>query len=379
MKTNSFSGSGSARLIAHIDLDAIAQNWQVLNKISGNAGAVIKADGYGHGMIPVATALAHAGCQQFFTASFDEALALRGALPNHQISYFDGIDTADIDEMLAHQITPSINTLKQLHLLADAARKAQRPIPAMLQLDTGMNRIGASHGDAQAILNSPDLKAGQWQLVYSHLVSADEADNPLNEIQRQRFDELQQSAPPAPRSLAATGGIMLGQAFHYDLSRPGLGLYGLSPLPEFADQLIPALSLSAKVLQVRNAKVGETVGYGATYQLTRDSRLAAIAGGYADGISRKLSDLGYVAKDGLTAPMVGRVSMDVHVVDITDWPEDALAEGDRVFLINSAAKNAMTASIIAEKIDTIPYEVLTTLGLRAKPLYAGAILEQLDL
>ena len=378
------------RLIAHIDLDAIAANWTALNRLCGaaSAGAVVKANGYGHGMIPVAKTLAAAGCRQFFTASLDEAAALRAALPHHPIAYFDGLMADDLPVITALNLTPSINTPRQLALLAKAAAQQGAPLPAMLQLDTGMNRLGAGAADAENMINSPDLAAGAWTLVFSHLVAADEADNPLNAEQKRRFDALHPAAPPAPRSLAATGGILLGAEYHYDMTRPGLGIYGLSPHGEgpnsaqnsaqnsaLTPALTPALALSAQVLQLRDARKGETVGYGATHRLTRDSRLACIAGGYADGIDRQLSDRGEVIKDGLRAKMVGRVSMDVHVIDVTDWPRDAIAEGDRVMVLN----DEITARDLAEKTATIPYQVLTTLGLRAKPLYAGSSMEQLDL
>ncbi|MCE2518069.1 MAG: alanine racemase [Alphaproteobacteria bacterium] len=365
----------AARLIAHIDLDAIIANWTVLNRMSGCAGAVVKANGYGHGMIAVAKALAHAGCQQFFTASLDEAAELRAALPRHPIAYFDGLMADDIAVITALNLTPAINSPHQLSVLAKAAATRGAPLPAMLQLDTGMNRLGAAGGDAENMLNSPDLAAGAWTLVFSHLAAADEPDNPLNPAQKRRFDDLHPAAPKAPRSLAATGGIMLGADYHYDITRPGLGLYGLSPHAGYAASLTPALSLSAQVLQLRYAKKGETVGYGATHRLRRDSRLACIAGGYADGIDRRLSDRGEVIKDGRRAPMIGRVSMDVHVIDITDWPEHALTEGDRVMILN----HDITAEDIAKKTATIPYQVLTTLGLRAKPQYAGTSMKQLDL
>jgi alanine racemase len=371
--SNGYTDS-AGRLTAHIDLDAIAANWTTLDGLSkgAKAGGVVKADGYGHGMIPVAKALAKAGCELFFTAAIDEAIELRTALPQHRIGYFDGLHENHQAAITDLNLMPSINTPKQLKLLAGFAAEQNRPIPAMLQLDTGMNRTGAGPDCVGDMLNAPDLAAGDWRLLFSHLAAADEPDHPFNQDQRQRFEALIASAPKAPLSLAATGGILLGDDFHYDVTRPGLGLYGISPHPACGNLLTPALTLSALVLQTRHAKAGETVGYGGAYRLQRDSRLATIAGGYGDGISRKLSrqraddDGGQIEKDGFIAPMIGRVSMDAHVVDVTDWPPQSIKEGDQVMLINSA----LTASDLAAKIDTIPYEILTTLGLRAKRLYA---------
>ncbi len=390
MKPNAFNvlndaEMAAARLVAHVDLDAIAANWRLMDDMSGsaNAGAVVKANAYGHGMAAAAIALAHAGCTQFFTASIDEAITLRGVLPenNHDIAYFDGLDKADIDAVINLNITPSINTPAQLKLLAQLAATEGKPIPAMLQLDTGMNRLGFNGEAATEMLNSPDLATGDWRLVFTHLIAGDNPENPLNHLQLRRFNALTAAISSVPRSIAATAGIMLGASkceggadFHDDVTRPGLGLYGISPNPNLPHGLTPVLTLSAKVLQIRNALKGETVGYDASHTLTRDSRLATIAGGYADGINRKLSNQGNAAKDGMVAPMIGRVSMDVHVIDITDWPPHALNEGDRVMLIGGG----ITVEDIAKKIDTIPYEVLTTLGLRAKHHYASAIIEQFD-
>lgn len=372
----------SARLIAHIDLAAIARNWTILNGLNpkAKAGAVVKADAYGHGMNPVAKTLAEAGCETFFVASIEEAIELRKTLPHHRIGYFDGLHPSHESAVINLGMMPAINTPAQLSLLAKIAGKANKPIPAMLQFDIGMNRIGAGEDSAQNMLNSADLKAGDWNLVFSHLSTSDDPANPANEQQRQRFEDLIAKAPPALRSLSASGGIGLGEEFHYDITRPGLAIYGLSPhstspaLP-YAEKLTPALSLSALVLQIRNAKAGESVGYGGSATLKRDSRLATIAGGYGDGINRKLwsesakNHAAIVEKNGFIAPMIGRISMDVHVVDITDWPKNSVKEGDHVMLIGQA----QSASDLAHKSDTISYEVLTTLGLRASRVYANDV------
>jgi len=368
---------GAPRLIARIDLDRLAANWQALKKLSGNAAtaAVIKADAYGHGVEMVARALYHAGCRMFFTASIEEAIAVRTCLHDAEIGYFDGLHAEDVDAVLAKRIVPTVATSDQLEILAAHAQKTGQPIPAMIQIDTGMNRLGAGPDSVMTLATSPNLKAGDWRLIYSHLASADDPSTRQNEDQRRAFDSARALFPTMPASLAATGGIALGPDYHYQLTRPGIGIYGMPPVPALAPLLKPVLSLHARVLEIRNARQGEGIGYNATATLKRDSRLATIAGGYADGVRRQLSNRGSAFKDGLNAPIIGRVSMDTTIVDITDWPEDKLAPGDWLDLIH----DGYTAGDMARDSDTISYDVLTALGLRAKREYAGNIMAEFEI
>ncbi len=369
----------AARLLAEINLDAIASNWSFLNQHSGGAtaGAVVKADAYGHGMQRVAQCLYDAGCQLFFTASIDEAVQLRAILPDADIAYFDGLYSDDLDLVLTHRIIPSIGDFDQLNLLQSLASMSDAPIPAMLNIDTGMNRLGFAP-DAIQDLTPKDLPANlQWRLIYSHLACADEATHPMNKQQLDDFNAIIQNPlwADVPKSLAATGGILLGQNYHFDVTRPGIGLYGLTPNGTPIQGLTPALSLKAKVLQINTVPKGKTVGYGASVTLKRPSRLATITGGYADGINRKLSSQGQIMMGDLKAPMMGRVSMDVHVVDITDWPENSLKIGDWVTLLGHGDNgnthgHYISAHDWANNCETIAYEMLTTLGLRAKRHYA---------
>lgn len=367
----------SARLIAKIDLDRLAENWRSLNHLSGSAeaAAVIKANGYGHGVRAVALTLHHAGCRQFFTASMEEAVTVRGILPEARIGCFDGLTRHDADAVVAYGITPSINTADELETLEAIASRNGRPVPAMIQVDTGMNRLGCGADGLDALLESPRLSAGDWQLVYSHLASADEPEKPQSEEQKSRFDKILARLPGIPASLSATGGIMLGEGFHYQMTRPGIGLYGHPPVPQLAGHIRPVLSLHARVLQIREAQTGEHVGYNATATLKRPSRLATIAGGYADGVRRQLSNKGVVHANGLTAPVIGRVSMDTTIIDITDWPEDHLTTGAYVDLLH----DGYTAEDMARDTGTISYDVLTALGLRAKQHYAGEVLKSIRL
>ena len=366
-----------ARLVAGIDLDRLADNWRELNRLSGDAecAAVVKANGYGHGMAQSSLALHHAGCRTFFTASADEAAGLRPVLPDAAVGFFDGTSTADRETVAGNRIMPSVNSMADLQVLHAWAEAGGEPVPAMLQLDTGMNRLGVGADELEEIVGSDAFGAGDWKLVYSHLLDADRPDAPRNSEQKRRFEAMLATLPPIPASLAATGGILLGGDYRYQMTRPGIGLYGLNPVPGAEVSLKPVLSLHARILQIRGAAAGGTVGYGATATLDRPSRLATIAGGYADGVRRQLSNLGRVHRDGLTAPIIGRVSMDTTVVDITDWPGDHAHVGDYVDLIH----DGFDADAVAEQSGTIGYDILTGLGLRAVPHYAGALAKELDL
>ena len=367
----------SSRLVARIDLDRLAENWRNLNKLSGTAtaAAVIKANGYGHGVRPVALALEHAGCGWFFTATMEEAVTVREICPQARIACFDGLTKADAGVAREFGIMPSINDPAELEVLHMLASAAGAPVPALIQVDTGMNRLGSGVDTMAELAASPLLAAGDWQLVYSHLASADEPENEQNMQQKDKFDAARNLFPGIPASLAATGGIMLGDGFHYELTRPGIGLYGLPLVVALRGHVKPVLSLHARILQIRNAETGEDIGYNATARLTRPSRLATIAGGYADGVRRQLSNKGCAHKSGLTAAIIGRVSMDTTIIDITDWPEDHAAVGDYVDLLH----DGYTADEMAQASGTVGYDVLTTLGLRAKQHYAGGILKSISL
>ena len=367
----------SARLVARIDLDKLARNWRNLDDLSGKAtaAAVVKANGYGHGIRAVALTLWQAGCRLFFTASMEEAITVRGILPEARIACFDGLTAHDEDGVLHSGIMPSINDPAELDHLNQLAIKVGRKIPALIQIDTGMNRLGSGVDTLSMLAESQHLAAGNWQLVYSHLASADEPENPQSAHQREKFEAARNMFPAVPASLAATGGIMLGDDYHYDITRPGIGLYGLPPVPELAPHIEPVLSLHARTLQIRQAAPDELIGYNGTAKLGRPSRLATIAGGYADGVRRQLSNNGHVHAKGLIAPIIGRVSMDTTIIDITDWPESHISQGDFVDLIH----DGFTADDLAAATDTIGYDVLTTLGLRAKQHYAGDILKSINL
>ena len=332
-----------------IDLDAVAANWRALDRMSGpgvQTAAVVKADAYGLGVTRVARTLAAAGARRFFVAAAEEGAAVRQALgPGPQISILSGHMAGDTEMIHDLDLTPMLNSLEQItrHL---------ESIPGHafgVQLDTGMNRLGVEMLEWQAV--APILVDAGPELLMSHLACADEPDHPLNDAQLKAFHAMTDGTG-LPRSLAATGGILLGPRYHFDLTRPGIGLYGGRP----HDAALPVVTLTLPVIQTREVEPGESVGYGCTWVAERPSIIATVAAGYADGLPRTLSNRAQLWDGDIACPLVGRVSMDMITVDITDLPEiprelDILGPNQPV-------------DVLADIAGTIGYELLTALGPR---------------
>jgi alanine racemase len=332
-----------------IDLDAIAANWRALDRMTGpgvQTGAVVKADAYGLGVTRVARTLAQAGARRFFVAYAEEGAAVRQALgPGPQIAVLSGHCPGDTEMIQDLDLTPMLNSLEQITRHLEAL-----PGHAFgVQLDTGMNRLGVELLEWQAV--APILLEAGPELLMSHLACADEPDHPLSEAQLRVFHEMTDGTG-LPRSLAATGGILLGPRYHFDLTRPGIGLYG--GLPHAA--ALPVVALSLPVIQTREVEPGEAVGYGCTWLADRTALIATVAAGYADGLPRTLSNAARLWDGDTPCPVVGRVSMDAITVDISHLPDvprslDILGP-------------SQTVDALAEVAGTIGYELLTALGRR---------------
>jgi alanine racemase len=345
-----------ARATLTIDLDAIAANWRTLDRMSGAAtqtAAVVKADAYGLGLAPVATALARAGARRFFVAMAEEGQALRDVLgPGPQISVLSGHLAGDAALIGAADLTPILNSIDQVTRQFEALPGR----PFGVQIDTGMSRLGMAAAEWEAV--APILLDAGPELILSHLACADDPDSPMNPAQLAEFLALTEGTG-VPRSLAATGGILLGQQYHFDLTRPGIGLYGARP----HDAGLPALTLSLPVIQVREIEAGTTVGYSCTWTADRPTRIATVSGGYADGLPRTLSNLATLWHGDSPCPLVGRVSMDLITVDIghlDDTPDhlDILCPHQDV-------------DDLADFAGTIGYELLTALSARYGRRYSG--------
>ncbi|HYD14794.1 MAG TPA: alanine racemase [Hyphomicrobium sp.] len=357
-----------------VDLSVLAANWRALAGLVAPAecSAVVKADAYGLGAAQVIPALARAGCRTFFVATPAEARAARAFVPHASLFVLDGLFPGAAPLLLSSNATPVLSNLGEVEEWAAEAARHGKPVPAALQIDSGLNRLGLSADEINALVARADLLAAiDFRLVMSHLACADEPTHPHNEMQRTAFDRLRALLPPAPASLAASDGLMLGRPYHYDLVRPGYALYGGQAFQGGATPVNPVVGIAARILHVRTLKAGDSVGYSATWRASRPTRLAVIAAGYADGLARALSAAagatgGMVTIAGQQAPIVGRVSMDLITVDVTDI-EGEVARGDLVTLVGPG----LTIESMGRAAGTIGYEVLTRLGPRFVRRYVG--------
>lgn len=332
-----------------IDPDAIAENWRFFHARAPSAicAAVVKADGYGLGAETVVRALAGAGARAFFTATLTEALAVRKVLGvGPQIFVLNGPSRDDAALFAPAKLTPVLNSLQQIHAWAGRG-------PAALHLDTGMNRLGIGPDEIGAAALA--LQDCSLTLVMSHLACASTLDDPMNALQRKRFIAAAEHFPKAPLSLAASAGTLLGSDYHFDLIRPGVGLYGSGGLDKDNPPLMAAATIEAPILQVREVEAGETFGYGATFTATRKMRTATVALGYADGFLRSFSGRGYGVLGGARRPILGRVSMDLIILDVAGCAE--AEPGAMVEFLGTQAR----LDDVAACGETLPYELLTTL------------------
>ena len=368
------AAGGRAGATLTIDLDAIAANYRMLRGRTGAAacGAVVKADAYGLGMARVAPALATAGCTDFFVASLDEGITLRRLLGERNlkatITVFLGPQADSAGDFIASDLTPVLNDPRQVEEWSAAARRAGRPLGAVLHVDTGMNRLGlqASEGKSLAEANAA-LDGVKIRAVMSHLACADDAGNPMNQDQLTRFEETRRLLPAAPASLANSAGILLGPGYHFQMVRPGIALYGGNPLNNNTNIFSHVVVLTSIIAQVRDIDRGQTVGYGATHRAAGPTRIATVPVGYADGYIRGLGNQGAASVGGVRVPVVGRVSMDLITLDVTAIPPERCQPGCPVELIGGT----VTLDAVAKAAGTISYEILTRLGPRLRRVYVG--------
>lgn len=332
-----------------IDRDALAGNWQVLDRLSGSArtGAAIKADAYGVGAAVCVPALWKAGCRDFFVAHAAEAVAAIEHLPTANLAVLHGPQTpAEARWMHQSGVRPVVNSLRQARLWVEAGGSN-----CDLMVDTGINRIGL----AMEELGDPLIAMLEVDVLHSHLIAAEEQENSVNQLQRHRWQDARQAVVHRRAALANSAGIALGPAFHGDLTRPGLALYGGIPCPGLAAEIRQVVRPEAQLMQVREIEAGEGVGYNSTFVASAAMRIGILGIGYADGYLRSWSGKGAFLGAGRRLPVLGRVSMDMTVVDLGDAPE--LGEGDWV-VADYALPEAAAVSGLSQ------YELLTSLGQR---------------
>jgi alanine racemase len=347
-----------------IDLGAIVQNWHILGaqacsspRPTAACAAVVKADAYGLGLAEVGPALYEAGCRDFFVALVSEGVQLRTLIPRDATVYvLHGPQPGAEITFAQHALIPVLNSPDQLQRWSRLANTRGQHLPAALQLDTGMQRLGFEARDFEAL----DPSGIKPILLMSHLVSAEDRADPMNRIQLEQFEIARERWPGLRCSLANSSGIFLGRAWHFDLLRPGAALYGVAPDINQPNPMRPVIRLQAPIIQIREIAPGDGVGYNHTWRAGRPTRIATLSVGYADGYLRSLSNRATVRFMGQTAPLIGRVSMDTVTIDVTELPEHALTPGAHFDLIDSVHD----INQVAIEAGTNAYEILTSLGPR---------------
>ncbi len=355
-----------------VDLDAIAANWRWLAARHGRpTAAVVKADAYGLGADRVAPRLLAEGVRHFFVAYPQEGAALRPLLPGAMIAILNGFFADQSELYIEHGLAPVLGNLAEVAAWSALARRLGRRLPALVHIDTGMNRLGLEPAQAACLAAEPGLLDGIDVLfVMTHLANAELAQDPRNTLQADRLAAAHAVLPGVPRSLANASGVLLGAGFASDLARPGAALYGINPTPGQPNPMRPVLRLTAPILQLRHVPAGEPVGYNAIWTAQRPTVVATVSVGYADGYHRALSNRARAAIvrpgfDAARLPLIGRVSMDLATFDATDYP--GLREGDELELIGPA----VPPDEVAAWAGTNGYEVLTSLKPRGGRVYAA--------
>lgn len=403
---------GANRLL--VDLRALRENYRSLAaRTAAECAGVVKADAYGFGLAPVARALAEAGCRTFFTAFTGEAAALRALLPGVSIYVLSPLVESEGPRLLGERLVPCIYDAAGAAAWSALGDAAGSSVPAALHLETGINRLGMSEAEARALGGdgaeppaplppaagrsaagrgargpgpasrsapaAPGSGSGarsgriDVRMVMSHLASGDEPRAAMNRVQLARFRALRRLFPRARASLANSAGLLLGADYHFDLVRPGVAVYGHDPHYRSGPARVrPVATFEARLAQVKRLRAGETIGYGETFTCPRDMRVGVVLAGYADGVDRRLSPAPgappfRVGIGGHRAPLVGRVSMDMSVVDLSEVPEADAPPGATVEIFGPR----VPVEAMAEGAGTIPYEIFTGIGRRVPRHYTG--------
>ena len=343
----------------YINTSHLTHNYYSLCHHAKNAtlGAVVKAGGYGCGLRGIAAYLYKSGCRLFFVATFDEGVKIRELFGDADIYVFEGIMDSQIDAYHENMLRPVINSLDMLNIASDSA------LPIALHIDTGMNRLGLNMQDLDILMqNHALIKSLDIQMIMSHFACADTPDHILNAQQKEKMQKIKQYFPIIPISFANSAGILYHSDSHYDIVRAGIGLYGGLPHQDLKN----VVSLKGNILQIRTIQMGESVGYGADYIAHKPITAITVSGGYADGIPRSLLNSGYCAiYKNYKIPLIGRVSMDSTIFDVSNVPESMLKIGEEVEFFG----DNYPIYAFAGNAKTISYEILTGLGKRSHYIY----------
>ncbi|MBL4599596.1 MAG: alanine racemase [Rhizobiaceae bacterium] len=366
-----------------IDLDALKSNWKKLAGMTptSKTAAVVKADGYGLGVEQVVSALTEAGCETFFVALPEEGVRVKKQAPSAQVFVLEGLFKNAVATYAEADLTPVLGSIENIELWASFWHERGSRRPCAIHVDTGMNRLGLRVEEAKEfVLDDSRRNSVTPILVMSHPACSDELNHPKNAEQVAAFNEVRSLFPGVDASFANSAGIIGHKDFIFDLSRPGIALYGGEAIENFANPMKPVVTLEGRIIQIRRASAGETIGYAATHTFTRETKIALVAVGYADGYLRSNSGfdmrtkgtapakgpVGYLC--GREVPIIGRVSMDITALDVTDIPEQELEKAEWVELFG----NNIALDDAARAAGTIGYELLTGLGARYSRTYISS-------
>lgn len=357
----------SSRPVLNIDLNIIANNYIYLTKLclASEVAAVVKADCYGLGASRIVPVLQQQGCKHFFVANYEEGIALREAHKDINIYVLNGLFADEVVILTEYNLIPVLHNYEQVRIWQEYATKLCKKLPCIVKIDVGMKRLGMSVTDFDKFLESAADSHLEILYIMSHLTSSEEQDNPSNQIQLQKFEQLAQMLPNIARSLANSGAIFLGPQYHFDLVRPGAALYGIC----FDSQngINCAVQLHAPIIHMHELLPGESIGYNQIYVNNSNNSVltATIPIGYADGFFRSLSNKAILYIDGIKVPIIGRISMDMTAIDVSMIPRDKLFLGKQVEIIGPNSK----ISHLSGYAKTNEYEILTSLGQRFKRVY----------
>ncbi len=353
-----------------VKINSIVNNYKkIQNEVSKNCevAATVKADAYGLGIMPIAKSLIKSKCNVFFVATLTEGIQLRNINKRISIYVLNGLNNNNAKIFFTNKIIPVVNDLSQLKKAESFSLKNKKALKIALHFDTGMSRLGLDGNQTKFLLNNKEslIKNTNVVLVMSHLACADDRKNSKNIKQLKRFREISQCFPKIKLSLSNSAGILLGKKYNFDLVRPGISLYGGNCSLDKNNGYNHVISLKAKIIQVRQIKKGDTIGYGSTYKAKKRMIVGTIPIGYADGFNRLFSNQAKLYYKNKKVSILGRVSMDLITIDLTKFKKIEISDRDYVELINS--RNNI--DYLSRIIKTIPYEILTSLGNRYQRRY----------
>ena len=362
--------------IAYIDTFALRDNFNLIKNIVGSKVkiiSVVKANAYGHGIIPVSKVLEKAGTDFLAVAIAEEGVKLREAGIKKPILLLGGIPPEQINEIVKYNLIPVVYDTRNLQELSKAAFKLKRKIKFHLKVDTGMGRLGVKVKDALKLIDGiVNFKGLEMTGVLSHFATSDSPDFDYAEYQFNNFKAVinKVKGNSLLKHMANSAAIFLNKNFHFDAVRPGISLYGINPFDGKRNlSLKPVMTLKTKILSIKQLKKGESVSYGRTYKTTRNTKMAVIPIGYGDGYHRLLSNKGEVIIKGNKLPIIGIICMDLLMVDITDVK--GANSSDEVILIGKSGNNEISAATLAKSAGTIPYEIFTSINSRVPREYIG--------